>query len=126
MRTCLALAAAGLLIAGAATAQDAARSRVFTVRGEVSSMTPLIGGYTVELAAAGGMRETAQIASDGRFEVRSSREGPQELRIVGPGGAVVHQETVMVNGAHPYLAIHLPDQGSASRAAGSPGTVSIQ
>jgi tetratricopeptide (TPR) repeat protein len=126
MRTCLFFAGVSVLVATAVFAQDAAHVRDFVVRGEISPSTALTGGYTLEVRPPGGIGESVPIHADGSFEFRSTREGPQELRVVGPGGAIVYQETVFVSAGHQPIEIQLADaqQGSASRAAG--GTVTLQ
>jgi tetratricopeptide (TPR) repeat protein len=97
-------------------------ARAVAVRGEIVSSAASLGSVTVELAAqGGGVTERASVNADGSFEFRSAASGTYELRVVGFGGELLHQEMVYLNGSSQSLSIHLPERstGSASRATGS-------
>jgi tetratricopeptide (TPR) repeat protein len=118
----------GLLMVSATMGQDMDRApdraRVFTVRGEISTSSPLIGGYTVELARNSGLGESVPLSIDGTFEFRSAQDGVQELRVLSPRGEVIHRQTVVINGPQQLLAIRLPENTSVPRSGSN--TVSLQ
>jgi tetratricopeptide (TPR) repeat protein len=124
MKSCLFLAGMSVFAVGAMWAQPVDRLKEFSVRGEVSTSKPLIGGFTAELTPPAGIREVANIGVDGRFEFRSVQPGPQELRVVGPGGTVIYQETVVVNGPNQVLAVRLPEENNVPRP--TSGSITIQ
>jgi tetratricopeptide (TPR) repeat protein len=117
------MAVIGVCVVTVALAQD--RGQTFTVRGEVSTMTPLVGGYMVELTGSTGIRETVPISGDGSFEFRAAGDGTQELRVLDPRGSVIHQQAVFINGPHQMLAIRLPDSSPVQPHAAA-NTVSLQ
>jgi tetratricopeptide (TPR) repeat protein len=80
---------------------------------------------TVELSASdAGPSQSAPVNPDGSFELRATQSGAYQLRVVGVGGSVLHQETIMVTGSNQSLSIHLPESTTASRPGN--GTVSIR
>jgi tetratricopeptide (TPR) repeat protein len=123
MKAFLFFAGMSVFVLTAAQLQKAERTE-FTVRGEISSLRPLIGGYTIELTPSSGLKESVPLGADGSFEFRSGQSGPLDLRVVEPGGKTIHQETVFVNGPYQMLAIRLPEEPSVPKPAAN--TVSIQ
>jgi Flp pilus assembly protein TadD len=111
-------------IGSATVAQETGRAKIYSVRGEVSTMQPLLGGYTVELSRNSGMSESVPLSADGSFEFHSAQDGVQELRVVSPRGSIIHKETVFINGPHQMLAIRLADEPSVPRS--TPSTITIQ
>lgn len=96
----------------------------FTVRGQVSSDSVLVGSMTVELGTNGhGISQSANLSADGSFEFHAVSQGVYELRVIGPGG-VAHQENVIINGPNQLLSVTLSGQKNRDRSAGS--TVSIR
>jgi len=120
------VAVIGALLASTTPGQELDRARVFTIRGEISTLPPVGGGYTVELGRnGGGLGESVPVNGDGSFEFRSARDGVQELRVLGPRGEVIHSETVVIRGPQQLLAIRLPDTSpNVPRPGGN--TVSLQ
>jgi tetratricopeptide (TPR) repeat protein len=113
-----------VFVGSLALAQEMDRAHIFTVRGEISTVQPLLGGYTVELARNSGLSESVPLSADGSFEFHSAQNGVQELRVVSPHGAIIHKETVFISGPHQLLAVRLPEEANVPRA--STNTVSIQ
>jgi Flp pilus assembly protein TadD len=113
-----------VFMVSAALAQEMDRTPVFTVRGEISTARPLVGGYMVELTRSSGMRESVPLSPDGSFEFRSAQDGVQELRVVNPRGMVIHQENVFINGPHQVLAVRLAEEPNLPRT--TTNTVSVQ
>src|SRR5205823_144387 len=66
----------------------------------------------------------ARVDPDGRFELRAVPPGSYELRVVTAGGAVVHQEMVMLTGSTQSVSIRLSDSAPSNRSAN--GTVSMR
>jgi tetratricopeptide (TPR) repeat protein len=134
MKTRLSLMGAAILSVTMVFAQSVDRQREFPVRGEITSTKPLVGALTVELSGGSGSSETTTASSDGTFEFRSAPAGSYELRVLGPGGEVLHQEMVFINGATQSLSIRLTDNtANATRTTGLPSanrstdnTISIQ
>src|SRR5262245_40949920 len=133
MKTRLFLTGIAILSVTTILAQGLDRQREFLVRGEISSSKPIAGALTVELSGGAGPTATANVNPDGTFEFRSAPTGPYELRVIGPGGEVVHQETVFINGSSQLLTIRLSDTSNATRSTVSPNasrsgdnTISIQ
>src|SRR5437764_3371562 len=115
MKSYLSLSAIAVLAVVAAGAQ-AFNARTMVIRGELVSSTPLIGGWTVELASNGmALSETASVNADGSFEFRAATAGMHELRVVASDGQLVHQEYVSITGASQQLSIRLPERPSANR-----------
>jgi tetratricopeptide (TPR) repeat protein len=110
----LALAAGRLAMAG---------SETITVRGEVTSSSPIGSGLSVELGGSGMRFETAPVNGDNSFEFRSATPGVHELRVLAANGQVLYQEYVSVN-PNQTLSIRLPDQSSAKHSGDS--TISLQ
>jgi tetratricopeptide (TPR) repeat protein len=124
MKSYFLIAVISVFVAGVSPAQPKERGQGFTVRGEVSTIRPLVGGYTVELVAGTGIRQTVPVAGDGSFEFQAAEDGAQELRVIDPRGTVIHEQPVFINGPHQLLAIRLPDNPNTPR---SPmNTVSVQ
>lgn len=114
-----ALTLAGLL------AQGLDSNNGFRVRGEISPATQGMGSLTVELTGSGGgPAEKAEVNPDGTFEIHCAQAGVYELRLTGVGGAVVHQQTVMISAANPAVSIRL-NEGTRSTHP-TQGTVSLQ
>jgi tetratricopeptide (TPR) repeat protein len=120
------IAVISVLMVSAAVAQESQRTQTFTVRGEVSTMRPLIGGYMVELTRSSGMKESVPLSADGSFEFRAAQDGMQELRVIDPSGAVIHREPVVINGPHQLLAIRLPESPNTNTPRSGMNTVSAQ
>jgi tetratricopeptide (TPR) repeat protein len=113
-----ALALAGLL------AQAPDQNAGYRVRGEISPVTPGMGSLTIELTpSGGGLTERASVQGDGTFEIHAAQPGVYEFRLTGAGGAVLHQETVVVAGGNPLLSIRLAEVQASTHPA--EGTVSL-
>jgi tetratricopeptide (TPR) repeat protein len=96
------------------------------VRGEIVSGRNIAGPLTVELSGNGmAPQETATVNPDNTFEFRSATPGMHELRVIGAGGQVLHQENVAISRAAQTISIRLPDQPDANRSAGG-GVISLQ
>ena len=127
MKPRILVAVFGAFLVSTMPGQELDRGQVFTVRGEITTLPSLGGGYTVELARnTAGMGESVPVSGDGSFEFRSARNGVQELRVVGPRGEVIHTETVTISGPHQLLAIRLPDTPSVPRPPTGAGTITMQ
>jgi tetratricopeptide (TPR) repeat protein len=125
MRACFRSAAIGTLTLAALLAQAPDQNAGFRVRGEISPVMPAMGSLTVELVpSGGGLTERASIHGDGTFEIHAAQPGAYELRLTGAGGAILHQETVVVSGANPSLSIRLPEAPASTQVAD--GTVSLR
>jgi Flp pilus assembly protein TadD len=127
MNACFRSAAIGVLALACLLGQRSEQNAGFRVRGEISPVMPGIGSLTVELTAnGGGPTERASIAGDGTFEIHAAQPGAYELRLTGAGGAVLHQETVMISGGNPTLTIRLSEIPPSAGSTGSAlGTVSL-
>jgi len=123
MKTCLCLTGIIVLATTSLMGQAPDARRVYQVRGEITPLPAGSGLLTVELSGNEGMAESAMVSSDGSFEIRSAESGPHELRVVGPGGVVIHQETVVIAGSNQVLSIRLPQSSRVSSTADS--TVSV-
>jgi tetratricopeptide (TPR) repeat protein len=93
------------------------------VRGQIYSQAPLVGEFTVELVTPGERPERSLVDPDGSFKVRSAGTGSYELRVIGPSGAIIHEEIVTVDGGQ-FLSIRIPGERAVTRA-GAP-TISLQ
>jgi tetratricopeptide (TPR) repeat protein len=125
MTICFRWTGIGVLAAAGLMAQGTESSLANRVRGEISPAPPGISSLTVELSANGNSAgQIVHVAPDGSFEFRASPRGAYELKLVGPGGAVIHQETVMLTGSSQLLSIRIGDTSQANRSTG--GTVSLQ
>jgi tetratricopeptide (TPR) repeat protein len=122
MKTCLRLTCVAMIALATAPAQPQTfplASRGVPVRGEITSNSSVAGSLTVELASNGTeVSETANVNGDGTFEFRSASPGTHWLRVVA-GNNVIHEEIVNISGPGQTLSIHLKDQSSANRTAGS-------
>lgn len=95
------------------------------VRGEIVSDRTIAGPLTVELSGNGtSPQETATVNADNTFEFRSATPGMHQLRVIGSGGQVLHEENVAIAGPNQTLSIRLPEQPDANRSAG--GVISLQ
>jgi len=56
---------------------------------------------------------------DGTFEFRSASPGMHVLRVIGPDGAAIHLERVVIGSPNQILTIRLPDRPNASRSSDS-------
>jgi tetratricopeptide (TPR) repeat protein len=113
------LALAGMVGAIGLMAQIGGQRSV-PVRGEISCDTSIPGTLTVEIGGNGsGPTETATVNADGSFEFRSAPPGAHELRVIGPGGGILHIENVVIHGPNQFLSIRLPSAPSPNRSAGS-------
>jgi Flp pilus assembly protein TadD len=133
MKTRFFLTGTAILSATMLIAQTFDRQREFPVRGEITSVRPVVGALTVELSGGSGPSESTTVNSDGTFEFRSAPAGSYELRVLGVGGDVLHQEMVFISGSPQTLAIRLADNSNATRTTGVPNasrsmdnTISIQ
>jgi tetratricopeptide (TPR) repeat protein len=96
------------------------------MHGELSAIPPGSGGLTIELSTTnGGVSERASVSGDGSFNLRSVQPGVYELRVYD-GGAIVHQETVMIGSANQPLSIHLREAPSPTSTHYPNSTVSIK
>ena len=96
-----------------------------TLRGQIYFETPIIGSLTVELVGqmgAGAMN--ASLQSGGEFELHGVAPGVYQLRLTAAGGAVVHEEPVVVTGGNQHLSIQVRSKAKNGVSAGS--TVSIR
>lgn len=122
------------LVAGAAFAQRAgsrpigddlsAVDRYSVVRGEVVFSEPIAGVLTVELIPSG--RSTSfrtDVQGDGRFLFNGLEPGQYDLRLTGPGGALLHEEMVVIGGGNQILTVQLSGSKASKTNA---GTVSIR
>lgn len=125
MNTCLRSVAIGVLAMAVLPADET--SRRTGVRGEILSTQSFGGSLTVELAVGNtGIPERAMVNADGTFEFRSAPAGIHQLRVIGPQGAVLHQEMVTIGNSNQVLSIRLPDPPpNASRSMGGSGSGSI-
>jgi Flp pilus assembly protein TadD len=133
MRTRLFLTGTAILSVTVVLAQGLDRQREYPVRGEISSSRPIAGALTVELSGGPGPGATANVNGDGTFEFRSAPGGLYELRVIGQGGEVLHQEMVFINGSNQTLSIRLTDTSNATRSSVPPNvtrpgdnTISVQ
>jgi len=121
MKTCV--TGISLLIAAAMFGQTPDGRRGVQVRGELSPVPP--GTLTVELSSNdGASAESAVVNSDGSFEFRSAQPGPHELRVMSPGGMVLHKETVLISGINQPISIRLTQPSAPASPAN--GTISAQ
>ena len=94
------------------------------VRGHVSSDNPVSGALLVELVAVGsGSPTSAAVDASGWFELQGLAPGQYQLRLIGFGEQVVHEEVVYIAGGNQTLSIHAAATQSPRRP-GEP-TVSI-
>jgi tetratricopeptide (TPR) repeat protein len=121
------------LVAGTAFAQWAGShslggdppspERFSIVRGEVVSDDPIVGTLAVELTSEGHNGSfRAEVEGDGRFQFRGLEPGQYQLRLTGPGGAVIHEETLVIGEGNQNLTVHVSGS-KASRT--NAATVSI-
>jgi predicted Zn-dependent protease len=119
MKTCIRSIATALFSALAVLAQwspdGGANQRVqrreaaVLVRGQLTSTTALPPSLTVELLPDGsGMPENVRVAGDGSFEFRSVTTGIYELRVVGRGGHLLHEETVSIGDRNQQFSVSMP------------------
>jgi tetratricopeptide (TPR) repeat protein len=129
MNTCLRSVAIGMLAMAALSAEDSGSRRV-GVRGEIQSMQPFGGSLTVELAAGNsGIPERAMVNPDGTFEFPSAPVGIHQLRVIGPQGAILHQEMVTIGNVNQVMSIRLPDpppNASRSMDGNGGGSISVR
>lgn len=113
-----------LVVLGLAAGRAAlAGPETITVRGEITSSSPIGSGLSVELGGNGMRFETAFVNADNSFEFRSATPGVHELRVLAANGQVLYQEYVSVN-PNQTLSIRLPEQPPAKRS--SESTISLQ
>jgi tetratricopeptide (TPR) repeat protein len=95
------------------------------IHGQVYFGNSLVGSLTVELSTPNGvMSVSAPVQGDGTFDVTGLAPGRYDLQIVGFGGQVVHQETVMLWDGDQRVSVFVKnDSGDAGQA---PGTVSVR
>lgn len=125
MNTCIRTIGMGVLAAAALVAQGADFGANSRIRGDVYPLPAGAGTLIVELSANGTVASnSARVDPDGSFEFRSVTPGTYELRLVTVGGAILHQETVVLSTANQSLAIRLSDPTPGNRSAG--GTVSMR
>jgi tetratricopeptide (TPR) repeat protein len=95
-------------------------ARTYTVHGEIVSNSPRPGSLIIELSPqGGGASENISVNPDDTFELRSTAPGNYELRVVGAGGQILHQEMISITPGMQTLKVRVPDRPSASRSAGS-------
>ncbi len=124
MRECLRFTVIGSLAVAMLIAQTPDARSGFLLRGEISPLPAGSGMLMIELSPnGGGPSESTPVSPDGTFEFRSAHAGLFGFRILGSGGSVVYQDTVVVNESNHFLSIRLPEPGSANRTADN--TVSI-
>jgi tetratricopeptide (TPR) repeat protein len=118
----------GMLAAAAAIGQGAigqgSDSRC-PVNGEISPAGPGVGSLTAELSPVGqGPTETAMVSGGGNFEIRSLAAGLYTLRILGAGGRILHEESVIVSCSRGSFTIRIPEPQSESHSRDS--SISVQ
>jgi len=126
MKACFHAVVLGVLGLCGALAQAPDQNNSYRVRGEISPVTAGMGSLTIELTASGGgPTERASPTGDGTFEIHVAKPGAYEFRLTGAGGAVLHQETVLVAGPNATLSIRLAE-APASTGSAAGGTVSLR
>src|SRR5215471_2885461 len=109
MKRCFCLIISGMVGLSALIAQVTDSRRSVAVHGEITSDGATPVSLTVELDGNGsGPVSMTSVSADGTFDFRSVSPGVHELRVVGPGGAVLHQENVVINGPYQRISINLP------------------
>jgi tetratricopeptide (TPR) repeat protein len=112
MKTCLRLTGIGVL--AAATVMGQVPDSRFPIHGEISPMVPATETLTVELSGNGPSEQTL-VKADGTFDLRPVDPGTYELRIFSTGGALLHQETVVISNSRETLSIRIPTTTNTSR-----------
>ena len=93
---------------GAAGLRVQGREAAVLVRGQLICTTPLPPSLTVQLLPDGsGIPDNVPVAGDGSFEFRSVTTGIYELRVVGRGGHLLHEETVSIGERNQQFSISL-------------------
>ena len=91
----------------------------FPLRGEIVSSSSSLGTLTVELIPRGsGTSERISVNPDGTFQIRAVTAGTYDLRVIGFGNRLIHEETISVNASSQDFTIRLPEPsgtGSANR-----------
>ncbi len=127
MKTCsqlLVLAASGVF---ACTAQHNLVAQGNFLSGDVYGYSAATGLLNVELIPATGRVtiERELVASNGRFQFPSVQPGLYILRVLGAGGAIIHEEEISTGGRWQHLTIRVEDEDpNANRPV--PGTISAQ
>jgi len=126
MKFCFCVTVAALMSVPAMLAQRQEISGLM-IRGEIVSGRQAPESLTVELSNNGMTPpESVTVNADNTFEFRSASPGPHELRVLGRGGQLLHQETVNISSPVQTLSIRLPEPPpNANRSAGG-GAVSLQ
>lgn len=123
--TTLRLTGIGVLLVGTLFSQSSDTRSEYLVRGEVSKPANDGSTLTIELSGSqAGATETTFVDPNGTFEFRSVQGGWHQLRVIGAGGAILHQETIFVNGTSQNLSIELASRPNPVRSADP--TVSVQ
>ena len=125
MKLCLCVMATALMPALMISAQSQQNSPLI-VRGEILSDNPVAGPLTVELSGDGSMpQESVMVNADNTFVFRSATPGMHELRVIGAGGRVIHQENVVISSPTQSLSVRVPASIGANGSGGG-GVVSLQ
>jgi tetratricopeptide (TPR) repeat protein len=116
---------AGTIAIVAALAQGVPGGRMaFPVHGQVSASGPLPEALLVEIRPDGsGATQHVTVSPDGGFEFHAVFSGTYELRVLGAGGRLIHQEYATIGDRNQLLSIRLPDAPAAGRS--SDTTVSM-
>ncbi len=94
---------------------QSSRSETVAVRGEISSPTPLVGYWTVELTTYDAeFVDKAALNGDNSFEFQALLPGPYMLRVISPNGEVVHEDGITI-GNHVPITVHLPERRVETR-----------
>ena len=126
MRSCLLLLGIGAVVSSALLGQGPDQREGSSIHGELSPIPAGTGGLTVELStSSGGTTERVSVSGDGSFVLRSVQPGVYELRVYD-GGALLHQESVMIASANQPLSIHLSETPSSTSTRYPNSTVSIK
>lgn len=125
MKLCFCVTVTALMSLPAMLAQRQEISGLI-VRGEIVSGRPAAESLTVELSGNGMTpSESVGVNPDNTFEFRAAAPGPHELRVLGSGGQVLHQENVNISGPAQILSIRIVEPPpNANRSAGGP--ISLQ
>jgi len=93
--------------------------RMFTLRGEISSPTPIAESWAVELIPDGhGITRRVLVNRDGSFEIHIADCGTYDLSVMDGGGKLVYRQPVFVSQPQQFLSIQLPHStGMAARSA---------
>jgi tetratricopeptide (TPR) repeat protein len=96
-----------------------------TVHGQVYFANSIAGALTLELSNSNGVLSVnVPVQGDGTFEVSGLAPGRYELQVVGFGGQVFHDETVLIWDGDQRLSVFV--KSDSNTAGHGPGTVSAR